>query len=164
MASSKSGSARRQSRGAWYQLVPIKGGKGSDATPVHLSPDDSNLLALIELVRAGVSVHDFNEIVKMTPFTLPEWAAYLQLSERTIQRNQKEKKPFQSIQSERIVELTLLYQYGVSVFGDQEAFNTWLSNRNIGLGGAAPKELLDTKFGITLVKDALGRIEHGILA
>ncbi|TCJ12075.1 DUF2384 domain-containing protein [Flaviaesturariibacter flavus] len=158
-------SAGRRSKGAWYSLLPIKGGKSpADGTIAHLSDDDKNLLAIIELVRAGVSVHDFNEISKITPFSQAEWAGYLQVSERTMQRNQKEQKPWPAIQSERIIELTMLYQYGVSVFGDQDAFNTWLGERNIALGGYVPKELLDTKFGVTLVKDALGRIEHGLFA
>jgi putative toxin-antitoxin system antitoxin component (TIGR02293 family) len=99
-----------------------------------------------------------------TPFSLTEWANYLQLSERTIQRNQKENKTFQPIQSERIVEVSMLYKYGVEVFGNKDNFDTWLNTKSIALGGRIPKDLLDTKFGISMVKDELGRIEHGILA
>jgi putative toxin-antitoxin system antitoxin component (TIGR02293 family) len=126
--------------------------------------DDNNVLAIIDLVRTGITYRDFNKIVGDTPFSLTEWANYLQLSKRTIQRNQKEKKSFQPIQSERIVELSMLYQYGVEVFGDKDNFNTWLNSKLITLGGRTPKELLDTKFGIGMVRDELGRIEHGILA
>jgi putative toxin-antitoxin system antitoxin component (TIGR02293 family) len=102
--------------------------------------------------------------VEETPFSLSEWASYLQVSERTLHRNQKEKKPFQPVQSERIIELFMLYQYGTEVFGDKGNFDKWLNARSVALGGIAPKELLDTKFGISMVKDALTRIEHGILA
>ncbi|HEX2536229.1 MAG TPA: antitoxin Xre/MbcA/ParS toxin-binding domain-containing protein [Chitinophagaceae bacterium] len=130
----------------------------------YRSADDSNVLTLIELVRKGISQQDFHRIVEETPFSLSEWARFLQLSERTIQRNEKENKAFQPIQSERIIELTMLYQYGVEVFGDKEHFDTWLTARSVALGGRLPKDLLDTKFGITLVKDELGRIEHGVLA
>ncbi len=126
--------------------------------------DDKNVLAIIDAVRTGISFHEFDKIVRHTPFSLTEWANYLQLSERTIQRNQKEKKPFQPIHSERIVELVMLYEYGVEVFGDKHNFNTWLNSRSIALGGRTPKELLDTKFGVGMVKDELGRIEHGVLA
>jgi putative toxin-antitoxin system antitoxin component (TIGR02293 family) len=58
----------------------------------------------------------------------------------------------------------MLYEYGIEVFGDRDNFNIWLNSRSIALGGRSPKELLDTKFGIDLVKDELGRIEHGVLA
>jgi putative toxin-antitoxin system antitoxin component (TIGR02293 family) len=60
--------------------------------------------------------------------------------------------------------LVMLYEYGIEVFGDRDNFNIWLNSRSIALGGRSPKELLDTKFGIDLVKDELGRIEHGVLA
>ncbi len=128
------------------------------------SADDRNILNIIDVVRSGIAYNDFNKLANYTSFTMSEWASYLQLSERTLQRNQKEKKPFQPIQSERIVELSMLYQYGVEVFGDKDNFDTWLNTKSVALGGRAPKELLDTKFGISLVKDALTRIEHGVLA
>jgi putative toxin-antitoxin system antitoxin component (TIGR02293 family) len=152
--------------------IAIKGAKGATVTAKsrpdiffsYNTTDDKDVLAIIEVVRNGVSINDFNKIVVDTPFSLTEWANYLQLSERTIQRNQKEKKPFQQIQSERIVEVSMLYKYGVEVFGEKDNFDTWLTSRSISLGGRIPKELLDTKFGISMVKDELGRIEHGILA
>ena len=130
----------------------------------YQTADDKNVLAIIEIVRNGISYKDFNKIADDTPFSLTEWAHYLQLSERTIQRNQKENKSFQPIQSERIVEISMLYKYGLEVFGDKDNFNIWLNSRSISLGGRTPKNLLDTKFGISMVRDELGRIEHGILA
>jgi putative toxin-antitoxin system antitoxin component (TIGR02293 family) len=135
-----------------------------DSVFSYHAADDKNVLAIIDIVRSGISYKDFNKIAYDTPFSLTEWANYLQLSERTIQRNQKEKKSFQPIQSERIVELSMLYKYGVEVFGDKDNFNTWLNAKSISLGGRTPKDLLDTKFGMSMVRDELGRIEHGILA
>ena len=128
------------------------------------SADDKNALAIIDAVRTGISFKYFDNIVNNTPFSLGEWANYLQLSERTIQRNQKASKSFQPLQSEKIVDLLMLYKYGVEVFGDKDNFNIWLSSKSVALGGRCPKELLDTKFGIDMVKHELGRIEHGILA
>jgi len=125
---------------------------------------NANENSVFEVTLYCISYKDFTKIADDTPFSLTEWANYLQLSERTIQRNQKEKKSFQPIQSERIVELSMLYQYGVEVFGDKDNFNIWLNSKSISLGGRTPKDLLDTKFGISMVKDELGRIEHGILA
>jgi putative toxin-antitoxin system antitoxin component (TIGR02293 family) len=132
--------------------------------PSYNTVDDKNVLSIIDIVRNGISYKEFDKIVVDTPFSLTEWANYLQVSERTIQRNQKENKTFQPIQSERIVEVSMLYKYGVEVFGNKDNFDTWLNTKSIALGGRIPKDLLDTKFGISMVKDELGRIEHGILA
>ena len=81
-----------------------------------------------------------------------------------MQRYKKERKSFDSNSSEKIIEIALLYKYGIEVFGNKEKFNTWLETKNVALGGIVPKELLDNTFGINLLKDELTRIEYGILA
>lgn len=130
----------------------------------YQSADDKDVLGIIETVRNGISFSEFEKIASATPFSLAEWARYLQLSGRTIQRNQKERRSFQPVQSERIIELVMLYEYGVEVFGDKHHLNIWLNSASVALGGRTPKDLLDTRFGVDMVKDELGRIEHGILA
>ena len=57
-----------------------------------------------------------------------------------------------------------LMVYGESVFEDKSNFELWLKEKSIALGGISPDSLLNSEDGISLVKDALGRIEHGILA
>jgi len=58
----------------------------------------------------------------------------------------------------------LLYKRGVHVFGKEENFYSWMGAKSIALGGVRPKDLLDNSFGISMVYDELGRIEHGIFA
>ena len=58
----------------------------------------------------------------------------------------------------------MLNKYGIEVFDDQDKFNVWLLTKNVALGGIKPKDLLDSSFGIQLLKDELTRIEHGVLA
>ncbi|PLW96765.1 MAG: hypothetical protein C0591_08105, partial [Marinilabiliales bacterium] len=82
----------------------------------------------------------------------------------SLQRYKKDKGSFNPVTSEKIIEIAMLNKYGIKVFGDQQKFNTWLSSKNLALGGVSPKDLLDSSFGIQLLKDELTRIEHGILA
>ncbi len=126
--------------------------------------DDKGILKLIEMVRKGIKFSNFTELVKSSPFDMNEWSDFLHLSERTMQRYKKEKTTFGNIHSEKIVQITLLFNYGVEVFGDKEKFNSWLETNNLALGQIKPKQLLDSSFGIDLVKDELIRIEHGVLA
>lgn len=126
--------------------------------------DDKGILKLIEMVRKGIKFSNFTELVKSSPFDMNEWSGFLHLSERTMQRYKKEKTTFGNIHSEKIVQITLLFNYGVEVFGDKEKFNSWLETNNLALGQIKPKQLLDSSFGIDLVKDELIRIEHGVLA
>lgn len=130
----------------------------------HSWVDDKNVLKLIETIRQGIKFSLFNSLTKKSPFSLQEWSKFLHLSERTMQRYKKEKKTFDPIHAEKILEITLLYQRGVEVFGNSEKFNGWLNTKNIALGGVKSKELMDNTFGINLLKDELTRIEHGVLA
>jgi putative toxin-antitoxin system antitoxin component (TIGR02293 family) len=130
----------------------------------YQSVDDKDILSMIDIVRQGISYQEFDKIYRSTPFLLSDWAKFLQISERTIQRNEKERKPFQPVQSERILDIAMLCQYGISVFGDKGNFHVWLNSSSVALGGRIPKELLDTRLGVGMVKDELGRIEHGIFA
>lgn len=126
--------------------------------------DDRNIMTLIGAVRNGLQYTFFKNLVKTSPFTIQEWSNYLHLSERTIQRYKKEKKTFNPLHSEKILEIALLYLKGLDVFVDSQKFNTWLESQNIALGGIKPKDLLDNTFGINMIKDELSRIEHGVLA
>ena len=126
--------------------------------------DDKNIFSLMELIRKGIKYTLFSSFASKRPISMQEWSTYLHISERTMQRYQKEKKTFDSLQSEKIVEIVLLYKKGVEVFGNEEYFNTWLISSNIALGGIKPKELFDNSFGLKLLQDELVRIEHGVLS
>jgi putative toxin-antitoxin system antitoxin component (TIGR02293 family) len=125
--------------------------------------DDDNI-KLTNMVREGVSVHHLTKLSDHIRLSMQDWADYLHISERTIQRYKKEGKAFDPIYSERIVVIELLYKKGIDIFGASEKFYAWMDSVSIALGGVKPKELLDTTFGITQVYDELGRIEHGIFA
>lgn len=129
-----------------------------------LGSDDKDIHRLIETVKSGIRYSVFANLVSKSPFNLSEWSSFLHLSERTMQRYKKEKKTFDPLYAEKILEITLLYKLGVSVFGDKSKFHTWLESSSVALGGAKPKELLDNTFGINLLRDELQRIEHGVLA
>jgi len=126
--------------------------------------DDKNAYSLINAIKEGIRFSFFEKLAKNIPFTLREWASYLHLSERSLQRFKKEKGTFNKVSSEKIIEISMLNKYGIEVFDDQDKFNVWLLTKNVALGGIKPKDLLDSSFGIQLLKDELTRIEHGILA
>lgn len=119
---------------------------------------------LTNMVRKGLTYNYFTTLSERIQIGVQEWADYLHISERTIQRYKKEGKTFDPVSSEKIIHVELLYKKGIDVFGIEENFYTWMDTKSIALGGVKPKELLDTSFGISMVYDELGRIEHGIFA
>lgn len=141
-----------------------KGNVLEEAAISYRLSDDNSIYRLIDAVRKGIPYTIFHKIMEGSPFNLLEWSQYLHLSDRTIQRIKKEQKSFDPGSSERIVEIVRLYRYGTEIFGQKEKFDRWLETENLALGAMIPKTLLDTSFGIGLLKDELTRVEHGILA
>jgi putative toxin-antitoxin system antitoxin component (TIGR02293 family) len=135
---------------------------GEEKKYIFIEDDDDS--SLTSVVREGVSYYRFTKLSEYIQLTLQDWAEYLHLSERTMQRYKKEGKKFDPIHSERIVVIELLYKKGINIFGIKDNFYTWMDTVSIARGNVKPKDLLDTSFGISMVYDELGRIEHGIFA
>jgi len=125
---------------------------------------ERDIVYFVNTSRKGLSYEAFIKIAQQTPFSIDDWSSFLHLSERTMQRYKKENKPFDPIHTEKILEIALLYDKGTDTFGDATNFNLWLETPNIGLGGVKPKSLLDSTFGITMLRNSLVRIENGIPA
>ena len=124
---------------------------------------DNEMLYLIQTSRKGLDYEIFRKIALQNHFSMNDWSGLLHISERTLQRYRKEKRKFNQAQSERILEIVLLMNHGLEVFGGADKFNSWLISENLALGRIKPKQLLDSSFGIGIIKDELTRIEHGIL-
>ena len=134
------------------------------ATPKKYKFIEDDEINLANVVRDGLSYNYFSTLSDRIQVGVQEWADYLHISERTIQRYKKEGKVFDPIYSEKIILVELLYKKGIDVFGIEENFYTWMDTKSVALGGVKPKDMLDTSFGLTMVNDELGRIEHGIFA
>lgn len=118
----------------------------------------------IDVIKSGLAFHKFDALTSSLPLSNADWSSYLHLSERTLQRYNKESKSFDMPQTERIMQILILFNLGFDVFGKPEKFYNWLTKENIAIGGKAPKSLLDSSFGIDLLKDELNRIQYGVLA
>jgi len=127
-------------------------------------PDDRQIHQMIRLTREGISYAEFEFMAEKSAFTLDQWRQFLHVSERTLQRYKKDNKNFEPLRTEKILELLLLQKYSRHVFDTQEHFIAWLHANCLALGNIPPISLLDSSFGIQIVKDELGRIEHGIFA
>lgn len=126
--------------------------------------DNNEVFKLIDVTREGVDYKTFDDFSSAYPLTSNAWSRILNMSERTIQRYKRENKRFDSIHTEKLLMIMLLFKKGAQVFGNTSNFLTWLNSKNIALGGVKPVDLLDNLFGVNLVKDELIKIEHGVLA
>lgn len=126
--------------------------------------DDERVLRVIETSRSGLDYERFIIALENMIFTKVEWGKIFDVTLKTIQRIQKEKRTLTRSQSERVIELAELYDHGIEVFEDKHIFEAWLERKSTALGGTRPKDVLDTSHGIKMIRQELGRLEHGILA
>jgi uncharacterized protein (DUF2384 family) len=96
------------------------------------SIDDRDILVLIQKSREGIKYAAFSNLQKDIPLKSEEWSRILHLSERTLLRYKKEKIGFSPIYSERIIEVQLLFNKGVEVFGSTEKFYDWFKKYRLG--------------------------------
>ncbi|MCB0669144.1 MAG: antitoxin Xre/MbcA/ParS toxin-binding domain-containing protein [Saprospiraceae bacterium] len=126
--------------------------------------EDQDVMRLVDIARKGLLYSTFEVLASYLAFTQNEWSHFLNTTVRTLQRYKKDKKPLPQPISERIIQIQMIYQLGLDVFDDQASFDQWLNMKSIALGGRKPKDLLDSSFGIEVVKDELNRIEYGLFA
>ena len=107
---------------------------------------------------------EFKKIADKSPFSQGEWAGFLHLSERTLQRYAKNNSTFAAINAERALQIAHLMEEGKNTFGNKDQFYSWLKGRPFSIEGELSLQSLTTSHGIQMVLTKLGRIQHGILA
>jgi putative toxin-antitoxin system antitoxin component (TIGR02293 family) len=120
-------------------------------------------LDLVKLGGRGVSKGTVIRLAKHLSIGLKGIAPLLLVNERTIQRLGAG-KVFSRHVSERILRIAVVVARGEEVFGDHERFTSWLKEPNKAMAGQTPFHLLASDFGIDIILDELGRIEHGIVS
>ena len=124
-----------------------------------------NKMLVVKTIRKGLPFAIFALIKKITPFSDEDWAHYLNLSTKSLQRYKNEQDfLFKPIHTEKILELTEVTNMGMSVFENLDNFHDWLNTSSLALDNNKPVELLQDSYGKELVIAELNRIEHGIFA
>ena len=119
-------------------------------------------LLIILVIKEGISYSFFNLIQDYTPFSETDWAGFLDISTKSLQRYKQSSKNFKPSQSEKIIEMAEVTSIGLDVFGDMEKFKMWIDTPSYALGNLKPIELLKNSYGKEMVINELTRINHGI--
>ena len=119
---------------------------------------------IIVAIRTGIPYSLFDLIQNYTPFSENDWANFLDISTKSLQRYRSSPDHhFKPIHSEKIIEMAEVTKVGLDVFGNMEKLKLWLNTPNYALGKLKPKELLKDSYGKEMVMSELNRINHGIL-
>jgi len=122
-------------------------------------------ILVIKSIRKGLSYQLFKTIMIFSPFSEEEWAEYLNISQKSLQRYKKAKDfHFKPIHSEKILEIAEVTAFGKEVFDNNSKFHDWLNAPSLAFNNLTPAELLKDSYGKALVMDELNRIDQGIFA
>lgn len=131
--------------------------------PLELLEAEPSLTGMVRLTESGLTNASILAFVRRSNLPQRQVAHWIDLSERTIQRDPRDKVLRRSV-ADRLLGLAQLFMRGEEVFGEVDRFNAWLGRPNAAFGGKEPGELLGSTFGISWVHDELTRLEHGVVA
>jgi putative toxin-antitoxin system antitoxin component (TIGR02293 family) len=122
-----------------------------------------NRMDLIDLSKRGVTKEALLHLAKYFSYSVHQMAQLLPVTERTLQRHTPG-KPLSGIVSEQILLIAEVAARGSEVFESKDRFLIWMNHPNKTFKNKIPMSLLDSKFGVDMVLDELGRIEHGVFS
>lgn len=119
----------------------------------------------VDIIRRGVPYSSIEVISKRINVPVKSVLTMFGLPQTTYNKKRREKSLLNGRDSEVILLLTELVDYGIEVFNQEEdKFQRWMKKPNYSLGNNTPESLLDSNTGIQEVRNCLNRIEFGNFA
>jgi len=119
----------------------------------------------VNIIRGGVPYGSIDVISKKINVPIKDVLHIFGLPQTTYNKKRREKSLLNGRDSEVVLLLTELVDFGIEVFNnEEEKFLRWLKKANLSLGGNTPESLLDSITGIQEVRNSLNRLEYGNLA
>jgi putative toxin-antitoxin system antitoxin component (TIGR02293 family) len=116
----------------------------------------------IQLIRKGVPYASFEVLGQRMNKPVKAVLTMVGMAQTTYNKKKSEHSLLDSRNSELVLFIIELMDYGLYVFNaEEDKFNRWLEKANSSLNGNSPLSLLDTITGIEEVKACLDRMEYG---
>jgi putative toxin-antitoxin system antitoxin component (TIGR02293 family) len=139
----------------YQRMISVLGGS------LAVGQDINNDVDLIEISRKGLPTSVVHTLSLLLSISMEKMSQLLHMSHRTIQRK-SDSDLLNVYSTEQVLEIADVISRGIEVLGSLDAFTSWLHSEVRHLDYQKPIDYLDTSFGTTLIKDALGRIEQGV--
>lgn len=139
---------------------------GHDPVPPHpaVCGYGGGVRARIHQIKAGLPMACFDELREALACSQESLAAVAGIPGRTLARRRQEGQ-FRPDEGERVLRLAQVYADVLRLFeGDADAARRWLGTPQEFFEGRTPLEYCDTEPGAGLVRDVVGRLEHGVFS
>lgn len=116
---------------------------------------------LIQITRKGLPKSVIASVSIILNISMEKMSTLIHISHRTLQRK-ADNELLNVYCTEQILEIADVISRGIGVLGTIDSFSNWLHTELRALNYKKPLDFLDTSFGTKLIKDILGRVEHGV--
>ncbi|MGB0948623.1 MAG: type II toxin-antitoxin system Xre/ParS family antitoxin [Marinirhabdus sp.] len=116
---------------------------------------------LIDATRKGLPKSVLATISAVLGISMEKMSSLLHVSYRTIQRK-KDEDLLNVYTTGQLFEIARVVSHGIAVFETLDGFKKWLHTEIRALNHKKPIAFFDTGFGLNLIDNTLGRIEHGV--
>ena len=124
----------------------------------------TNKMERVGIIRQGIPYSSIEVISQRLNRPVKSILSIVRMPQTTYNKKKIEHSLLDSKNSELIVIIAELIEYGKEVFNNEDdKFQRWLKKTNQALGGKSPESFLDTITGIDEVRYCLNRIEYGNL-
>lgn len=117
-----------------------------------------------EAVHQGFRVNVYRNIIERTQLSQAEFQQVTHIPISTLKRRLKNNERFNTQESDAMYRLAMLIQLATDLFNDEQQALAWMRDPVYGLGGKRPLDMVSTSVDFEMVKDLIGRIEHGVFA
>lgn len=125
----------------------------------------NNQLERVNVIREGIPYESIETVSKRLNNPIKSVLAIIGIPQTTYNKKKSEHLLLDSRESELLIQINELIDYGLEVFNnEEEKFQRWLKKPNLSIGGNSPESMLDTITGIREVQFSLNRLEFGNLA
>ena len=125
--------------------------------------EDGNT-ARTEAVHQGFEPKVYTNIINKTKLSQSEFHNVTHIPVSTIKRRLKNEERFNTQESDAMYRLAMLIKLATDLFNDEERALEWVRESTYGLGGKRPLDMVSTTVDFEIVKDLIGRVEHGVFS
>ncbi len=118
---------------------------------------------LYNLSKQGIPKIALVNFIKNIGTTMRAMAKILHVTERTLQRKKDTDLLSENV-SEHVIQIAEVYMRGNQVFDSNEDFIVWMNAPSLALANQKPNDMLSSRYGVQLILNELGRIEHGVFS
>mgnify|MGYP001086266540 CR=1 FL=1 len=119
----------------------------------------------LKTIREGLPYTVIDHLSKRLNTSVKSLLPIFELAQTTYNKKKRDDELMGRRDSETVLYLNELIDYGIEVFnGDEAKFLNWMRQTNFSLGGVTPESLFDSLTGMREVKGCLDRIEYGNMA